>query len=70
MDALRLNWQATRGLGWSLMALVVVVSLIAAASVLLLCVGYVLIGVPFTLASLGAVYSMLFRRGVMAAPAS
>lgn len=70
MDALRLNWQATRGLGWSLMALLVVVSLIAAASVLLLCVGYVLIGVPLALASLGAVYSMLFRRGVMAAPAS
>ena len=69
MDALRLNWQSTRGLGWSLMALLVVVGLIASASVLLLCVGYILIGVPLALASLGAVYSMLFRRGAMAAPA-
>lgn len=70
VDALRLNWQATRGLGWSLMALLVVVSLIAAASALLLCVGYFLIGVPLALASLGAVYTMLFRRGLMAPPAS
>lgn len=69
MDALRLNWQATRGLGWSLLALLVVVSLIASASVLLLCVGYILVGVPLAIASFGAVYSMLFRRGAMAAPA-
>lgn len=69
MDALRLNWQATRGLGWSLMALLVVVGLIAAASILLLCVGYVLIGLPLGIAALGAAYTMLFRRGAMAAPA-
>lgn len=69
MDALRLNWQATRGLGWSLMALLVVVGLIASASILLLCVGYLLIGVPLALAAFGAAYTMLFRRGAMAAPA-
>jgi hypothetical protein len=69
MDALRLNWRATRGLGWSLLALFVVVSMLVAASVLLLCVGYVLIGLPLGIAALGAVYTMLFRRGAMAAPA-
>ncbi|MGA1467693.1 MAG: DUF4339 domain-containing protein [Phycisphaerales bacterium] len=69
MDALRLNWRATRGLGWSLLALFVVVSVLVAASVLLLCVGYVLIGLPLGIAALGAVYTMLFRRGAMAAPA-
>ncbi|MGA1044181.1 MAG: DUF4339 domain-containing protein [Phycisphaerales bacterium] len=69
MDAMRLNWRATRGLGWSLLALFVVVSMLVAASVLLLCVGYVLIGLPLGIAALGAVYTMLFRRGAMAAPA-
>ena len=69
MDALRINWQATRGLGWSLMALFVVVSMLVAASLLLLCVGYVLLGLPLAIAALGAVYTMLFRRGAMAAPA-
>ncbi|MGA0172934.1 MAG: DUF4339 domain-containing protein [Phycisphaerales bacterium] len=69
MDALRLNWRATRGLGWSLLALFVVVGMLVAASVLLLCVGYVLIGLPLGIAALGSVYTMLFRRGAMAAPA-
>jgi hypothetical protein len=69
MDALRINWQATRGLGWSLMALFVVVSMLVVASLLLLCVGYVLLGIPLAIAALGAVYTMLFRRGAMAAPA-
>ncbi|MGA1708235.1 MAG: DUF4339 domain-containing protein [Phycisphaerales bacterium] len=69
MDALRLNWRATRGLGWSLLALFVVVNMLVAASVLLLCVGYVLIGLPLGIAALGSVYTMLFRRGAMAAPA-
>lgn len=69
MDALRLNWQQTRGLGWSLTGLLVCVGLVAAGSLLLLCVGYILLGVPLLIAALGAVYAMLFRRVAPSMPA-
>ncbi len=70
MDALRLNWRMTQGLGWSLMALTVIVMLIMLVSIMLLCLPYPLVGLPFMIATYGAVYTMLFRGGATAATTS
>jgi len=68
-EAVRLSWRASQGLGWSMFGLLLVVGLLAALSVLLLCVGYVLIGVPLMLGATGAMHVMINRR-IIAAPAA
>lgn len=70
MEALKRNW-ATVSVprGFSLAGLGIVGSLIAAFSVLLLCVGYILAGLPFALALGGAAYTLLFRTSPGAAAA-
>lgn len=68
-EAVRLSWRASQGLGWSMFGLLLVVGLLAALSVLLLCVGYFLIGVPLMLGATGAMHVMINRR-VIAAPAA
>ena len=60
-EALSRNWQQTRGLGFSLVALSIVTSFLAALSILLLCVGYVLVGLPLLIAVLGAAYELVIR---------
>lgn len=63
-ESLRLNWSRTSGSrGYSLVGLTIVVSLLMAVSLCLVCVGYLLLGVPFGLAVLGAAYQLLFRCG-------
>ena len=60
-EALSRNWTQTRGLGFSLVALSIVTSFLAALSILLLCVGYVLVGLPLLIAVLGAAYELVIR---------
>lgn len=60
-EALSRNWRQTRGLAFSLTALLIVTSLLGALSVLLLCVGFVLIGLPLVIAVLGAAYELVIR---------
>lgn len=65
-EALRIAWRASQGLGWSMFGLLLVVGLLAALSVLLLCVGYFLIGVPLMLGATGAMHVMINRRAIAA----
>lgn len=70
MEALKCNWAVvTIPRGFSLAGLGIVGGLIAAFSVFLLCVGYILAGLPFFLALGGAAYTLLFRTGTAADPA-
>lgn len=68
MDAFGMSWRNTQGLGFSMLLLLVVVSVLAALSILLLCVGYILIGIPLMLSVLGAMY-VLTQRSRLDAPA-
>lgn len=69
MEAFRISWRNTAGLGFSMLALLFVVGFVAALSVLLLCVGYVLVGIPLLASVLGAMYVMT-QRGRIGAPAA
>ena len=62
LDAIRMTWRRTSvGTGFSLLGLAFVVGLIMIVSILLLCVGYFLLGIPLALATAGAAYQLLFR---------
>lgn len=62
LDAIRMNWRRTSvGTGFSLLGVVLVVIVIMFLSLLLLFVGYFLLGIPFALAAVGAAYQLLFR---------
>ena len=67
MQAIQLGWRATGGRTWSIFALLLVTGVIAALTVLLLCVGWVLLGVPHILATYGAVHQLV-NRPLAAAP--
>jgi hypothetical protein len=54
-------WNLTRGKRLSIFAIVVVGGIIAALTILLLCVGVVLVGYPFFLALSGSAIAMLIR---------
>lgn len=70
VDAIRMNWQRTSaGTGFSLFGLVLVVAVIMVVSLILLCVGYFLLGIPFALGAVGAAYQLLFRSDRTATPA-
>ncbi len=62
-QALRLSWDGSRGKMWPLFGFGIVVGLAAYATILLLCIGLVLIGIPFAFAATGAAYTLLYRRG-------
>lgn len=60
-EALAASWRLTRGHGWSLLGLFIVLSLVMLASVFLLCVGVLLVGYPFGLATIGAAAAMILQ---------
>jgi hypothetical protein len=62
-DAFVRSWRNTRRIGPSIAILFIVTGLIAIASLLLLCVGYLLIGYPLGLAVMGAMHELVNRRG-------
>lgn len=68
MEAFRISWRQTAGLGFSMLGLMIVAGLILVASVFLLCVGYILVGVPVWLAVFGAMYLLVHRNRMMARP--
>ncbi len=62
MDAFRKSWSMTNSkTGLSLMGLFIVASLLAGFSVVLLCVGYVIVGLPLLAVMMGSAYTLLFR---------
>lgn len=62
MEALRLNWATvTPGRAVSLFGFMLVVVVLMTLSLLLLCIPYLLVGMPFMLAAYGAAYALLFR---------
>ncbi|MFO0829085.1 MAG: DUF4339 domain-containing protein [Phycisphaerales bacterium] len=62
MDAIRLSWANTKGISVSMFGVLFVVGLIAVATVFLLCVGYILVGVPLVIAVYGALHVLANRR--------
>lgn len=60
-EALSASWRLTRGHGWSLLGLFVVLSMVMIASVFLLCVGVLLVGYPFGLATIGVASAMILQ---------
>lgn len=65
IESLKTSWEWTRTRGWLVFMLMVTVGLAAAASWLLLCIGYFLLGTPLMLAVFGVVYHQLgFEAGV------
>jgi hypothetical protein len=63
--AINYSWRASKGCGWSMTGALIVFSLIAALSFLLLCVGYIFIGLPLLMAMLAVMYETIYRRGAM-----
>ena len=68
MEAFRISWRQTEGFGFSMLGLMIVAGLILVASIFLLCVGYVLVGVPVWLAVFGAMYLLVHRNRMTARP--
>ncbi len=63
IDAMKQSWALTAGVtAWSLVALGLVASLLMFASILLLCVGFLFLGLPLMFAIYGAAYAMLSQR--------
>ncbi len=62
IESFRLSWSHTAGLGFSMLGLLIVAGILAALTILLLCVGYFLIGLPLLFAVTGAMYLMVHRR--------
>ena len=69
LEAFRISWRQTAGLGFSMLGLMIVAGLILVASIFLLCVGYILVGVPVWLAVFGAMYLLVHRHRMTARPA-
>jgi len=61
LESFRISWRQTEGLGVSMLALLFVASLLCGLTILLLCVGYFLIGVPLFSAVIGAMYHLIHR---------
>ncbi len=60
-QALVASWRLTRQHGWSLLGLMIVLSLAMLASVFLLCIGVLLVGYPFGLATIGAAAALILQ---------
>lgn len=67
--AISYSWSATKGCGWRMFGLLLGFSMLAAASLLLLCVGYLLIGMPMLMALMAVMYETIYRRGAAQPPA-
>ena len=65
-DSLKASWNGTRGKELPLAGFLFVTGLCVVASIFLLCIGLLLVGLPFLLAADGAAYSMLYRRNASA----
>lgn len=64
-ESLKKSWEWTEDRGWLILGVIITISLVLAGSVLLLCVGYILLGTPLMLAVYGVMYHQLgFERGV------
>jgi hypothetical protein len=61
MEAFRMAWRQTGTRGLSMMALMFVAAAIVVLSLLLFCIGYVLVGLPLFIAIIGAMYQLLYR---------
>jgi hypothetical protein len=62
MHALRLSWERTKPFAWTLVGVVLVCWVLAAASILLLGIGLFLVGIPLAYAVSAGVYIRLFPR--------
>ena len=62
MDALSFSWELTREFRWGLIGLYLLVGLILGGSVLLLCVGYLFLGLPLGIGVAGASYWLIVGR--------
>ncbi|MGD9690693.1 MAG: hypothetical protein AB7K52_13500 [Phycisphaerales bacterium] len=60
-SALRMSWNLTQPVTWSLVGLQVSVSLVAGLTILLLCVGILLLGMPLYFGVIASAYVMLAR---------
>jgi hypothetical protein len=60
-DSLRFSWAATRGLNFPMLGFLIVGSLLSLLSILLLCVGYLVVGLPLFLVMSGAMYQLAIR---------
>ncbi len=70
MDAFALSWRNSEGCGLSMLLLLIVTSVLAALSLLLFCVGILVVGVPLQVAVFGAMYALIQRNRLLVAPAS
>ncbi len=62
VDSLKASWHGTRGVEFPLLGYLIVAGIAVFASIFLLCIGLLLVGLPFAFAAGGAAYSMLYRR--------
>ena len=60
-ECFRISAQGLRGRVFGVVGFILVIGLLAAASVLLLCIGYLLVGIPLLLAAQGAIYGICVR---------
>jgi len=67
VGAMRLSWVQTKGLNWSMFGLFLLIVLISGLSIYLLCIGYLLLGMPIFFAAIGATHSLVFRSKVATA---
>lgn len=66
--SLWLSWSRTSGIrGFSLLGLLLLAGIVMVLTLLLVCVGFVLLGLPIFIAVLGSAYQLLFRSGRAAA---
>lgn len=62
IEAIRLNWSRTSvSNGFSLLGLLILMSILVTLSLLLFCVGYLLVGLPLMWAVTGSCHQLLFR---------
>jgi len=62
IEAVRLNWSRTSvSNGFSLLGLLILTSILVTLSLLLFCVGYLLVGLPWMWAVTGSCHQLLFR---------
>lgn len=64
-QSIKMSWEWTRNRGWLIMGVLITAGLAMAATVMILCVGYILLGIPLAMAIFGAMYHQLgFEQGV------
>jgi hypothetical protein len=61
-DAVRMIWDETRESRASLFGFLIVMTLLAGLTIMLLCIGFPLIGAPLLVAAYGSAYALFFRQ--------